>query len=90
MSQPTQRASAGNDVLRIRYLGGPTAVIEIGGLRLVTDPTFDPPGDHPVGNRVLTKTSGPTGRRPSWAALAAGGCRSPACPPSMGPTAPSI
>ena len=42
MSQPAHRASDGNDVLRIRYVGGPTAVIEIGGLRLVADPTFDP------------------------------------------------
>ncbi|MGO9793779.1 MAG: MBL fold metallo-hydrolase [Solirubrobacteraceae bacterium] len=29
---------------RIRYVGGPTAVIEIGPWRLITDPTFDPPG----------------------------------------------
>ena len=43
----------------IRYVGGPTAVLAVGGLRLLTDPTFDPPGDHPVGNRVLVKTSGP-------------------------------
>jgi L-ascorbate metabolism protein UlaG (beta-lactamase superfamily) len=30
--------------LRITYIGGPTALIEIGGLRLLTDPTFDPAG----------------------------------------------
>ena len=59
MTQPAQRPPDRHDLLRIRYLGGPTAVIEAGGLRLVADPTFDPPGDHPVGNRVLTKTSGP-------------------------------
>jgi L-ascorbate metabolism protein UlaG (beta-lactamase superfamily) len=29
---------------RITYIGGPTALIEIGGLRLLTDPTFDPAG----------------------------------------------
>jgi L-ascorbate metabolism protein UlaG (beta-lactamase superfamily) len=40
----------------IRYLGGPTAVLEIGGLRLLTDPTFDAAGEHPIGARVLTKT----------------------------------
>jgi L-ascorbate metabolism protein UlaG (beta-lactamase superfamily) len=45
--------------LRIRYVGGPTALLEMGGLRLLTDPTFDPPGDHPVGSRVLVKTGGP-------------------------------
>lgn len=30
--------------LSITYIGGPTALIEIGGWRLLTDPTFDPPG----------------------------------------------
>lgn len=45
--------------LTVRLVGGPTAVIELGGVRLLTDPTFDPPGDHPIGDRVLTKTSGP-------------------------------
>lgn len=28
-------------------------------MRLITDPTFDPPGTYPVGDRVLTKTTGP-------------------------------
>src|ERR1700749_1085322 len=42
-----------------RLIGGPTALIEMGGLRFLTDPTFDPPGDHPVGNRGLVKTRGP-------------------------------
>ena len=26
----------------VTYIGGPTALIEIGGVRLLTDPTFDP------------------------------------------------
>jgi L-ascorbate metabolism protein UlaG (beta-lactamase superfamily) len=43
----------------VRYVGGPTALLELGGVRLLTDPTFDPPGDHPVGSRVLVKTAGP-------------------------------
>jgi L-ascorbate metabolism protein UlaG (beta-lactamase superfamily) len=43
--------------LAIRYLGGPTSVIEISNLRLLTDPTFDAAGDYPIGNRVLRKTS---------------------------------
>lgn len=30
--------------VRVMHIGGPTALIEIGGLRLLTDPTFDPPG----------------------------------------------
>ncbi len=45
--------------LSLRYAGGPTAVLEVGGLRLLTDPTFDPPGDYPLGGRTLTKTAGP-------------------------------
>jgi L-ascorbate metabolism protein UlaG (beta-lactamase superfamily) len=28
----------------ITHIGGPTALIEVGGWRLLTDPTFDPPG----------------------------------------------
>jgi L-ascorbate metabolism protein UlaG (beta-lactamase superfamily) len=35
--------------------GGPTAVLDLGGLRIVSDPTFDPPGPH----GYLTKTDGP-------------------------------
>lgn len=42
--------------LTVRYLGGPTAVLEVGGLRLLTDPTFDPPGAYPIGDRELRKT----------------------------------
>ena len=45
--------------MRVRYLGGPTALLELGGVRLLTDPTFDPPGEYPIGERVLTKTQGP-------------------------------
>ncbi|MEU4408076.1 MBL fold metallo-hydrolase [Streptosporangium sp. NPDC023963] len=36
-------------------LGGPTTVIDAGGLRVVVDPTFDDPGPH----GYLTKTLGP-------------------------------
>jgi L-ascorbate metabolism protein UlaG (beta-lactamase superfamily) len=36
-------------------LGGPTTVLDVGGLRIVADPTFDPPGPH----GYLTKTAGP-------------------------------
>jgi len=31
-------------LVRILYVGGPTAVIEIGSWRVITDPTFDPAG----------------------------------------------
>ncbi|WP_241004441.1 MBL fold metallo-hydrolase [Conexibacter sp. SYSU D00693] len=30
--------------VRMTYVGGPTALIEVGGWRLLTDPTFDPAG----------------------------------------------
>jgi L-ascorbate metabolism protein UlaG (beta-lactamase superfamily) len=43
----------------VRYVGGPTAVLELGGVRMVVDPTFDPPGDYPIGERKLTKLAGP-------------------------------
>ncbi|BDM70354.1 MBL fold metallo-hydrolase [Streptomyces nigrescens] len=39
-------------------MGGPTALLEIAGVRLLTDPTFDPPGDYPIGERKLVKTAG--------------------------------
>jgi L-ascorbate metabolism protein UlaG (beta-lactamase superfamily) len=45
--------------MTIRLIGGPTALLELGGLRLLTDPTFDPPGPHPIGRRVLEKNRGP-------------------------------
>lgn len=41
----------------VHVFGGPTALIEYGGLRFLTDPTFDGPGDYPVpGGMVLSKT----------------------------------
>jgi hypothetical protein len=30
----------------ITLIGGPTALIEANGFRLLTDPTFDPPGEY--------------------------------------------
>jgi hypothetical protein len=34
-------------------VGGPTTVLDLGGLRVVSDPTFDAPGPH----GYLTKTA---------------------------------
>lgn len=47
--------------MRFTYIGGPTALIEIGGWRLLTDPTFDPPGRrYFMGwGTVSTKVQGP-------------------------------
>jgi L-ascorbate metabolism protein UlaG (beta-lactamase superfamily) len=42
--------------LTATLVGGPTAILELGGLRLLTDPTFDPPGEQPRG---LVKLAGP-------------------------------
>lgn len=44
----------------ITYIGGPTALIEIGDLRFLTDPTFDPAGqEYDLGRYRLRKTAGP-------------------------------
>lgn len=44
----------------VRLIGGPTALLEVGGLRFLTDPTFDPPRQYErPGGRFLTKTAGP-------------------------------
>ncbi|HEX5501648.1 MAG TPA: MBL fold metallo-hydrolase [Thermomicrobiales bacterium] len=46
--------------VRVTFIGGPTAVLEVGGLRLLTDPTFSPAGAHESSpGRFLTKTEGP-------------------------------
>ena len=55
MTTSTAHAAAVDATL----VGGPTVVLDVAGLRLVTDPTFDAPGEHPVGQRVLTKTTPP-------------------------------
>src|SRR5262249_25668899 len=43
--------SAANITLTL--IGGPTVLIEYGGLRLLTDPTFEPPGPYPGTHRPL-------------------------------------
>jgi L-ascorbate metabolism protein UlaG (beta-lactamase superfamily) len=46
--------------LRITLIGGPTALIEIDGFRLVTDPTFDAPGSsYQLPHVKLEKLTGP-------------------------------
>ncbi len=45
--------------LRLTLIGGPTALIEMGGFRLLTDPTFDAPGEYPLPHVTLVKTVGP-------------------------------
>src|SRR2546423_4096189 len=43
--------------LRVTFVGGPTALLEIGGKRLLTDPTYSPSGSY--GPRPLIKTEDP-------------------------------
>jgi L-ascorbate metabolism protein UlaG (beta-lactamase superfamily) len=47
-----------NEQVPVRVFGGPTALIDYGGLKLLTDPTFDAPGDYEVpSGPPLTKTA---------------------------------
>jgi L-ascorbate metabolism protein UlaG (beta-lactamase superfamily) len=45
--------------ITLTLVGGPTALIEYEGLRLLTDPTFDPPGRYETPTITHEKTSGP-------------------------------
>ena len=46
--------------LHITYVGGPTALIELAGVRFLTDPTLDPGGtDYPTPAYTLHKTQSP-------------------------------
>jgi L-ascorbate metabolism protein UlaG (beta-lactamase superfamily) len=46
--------------MRITCVGGPTALLELGGLRLLTDPTFDPAAsEYPTPLYTLHKMTGP-------------------------------
>jgi L-ascorbate metabolism protein UlaG (beta-lactamase superfamily) len=45
---------------RFTYIGGPTALIELAGVRFLTDPTLDPGGtDYPTAVYTLHKTQAP-------------------------------
>lgn len=48
-------------MMRLTHLGGPTVLVELDGWRLLTDPTFDPPGRryHFGWGTSSTKTHGP-------------------------------
>jgi L-ascorbate metabolism protein UlaG (beta-lactamase superfamily) len=49
--------STTSERITVRVFGGPTALFDHGGLRFLTDPTFDAPGDYPVPVGRLTKTA---------------------------------
>jgi L-ascorbate metabolism protein UlaG (beta-lactamase superfamily) len=45
--------------VRLTLIGGPTVLIAAGGFRLLTDPTFDGPGEYRLPHTTLVKESGP-------------------------------
>jgi L-ascorbate metabolism protein UlaG (beta-lactamase superfamily) len=45
--------------MTVTYVGGPTAILEYAGLRILLDPTFDPPQTYESDGEALTKTTGP-------------------------------
>ncbi len=45
--------------IAMTYVGGPTTIIDVAGLRFLTDPTFDDPASYTSGSVVLRKTEGP-------------------------------
>src|SRR5215469_9377332 len=46
----------------ITLIGGPTTLIEANGFRLLTDPTFDAPGEYQLPHVTLKKLTGRRGR----------------------------
>ncbi|HUC17023.1 MAG TPA: MBL fold metallo-hydrolase [Acetobacteraceae bacterium] len=46
-------------IAALTLIGGPTVLIELAGFRLLTDPTFDAPGQYESRGIVLEKTRGP-------------------------------
>ena len=45
--------------VNLTLVGGPTLLMEIAGVRLLSDPTFDPPNQYESGSILLEKTAGP-------------------------------
>jgi L-ascorbate metabolism protein UlaG (beta-lactamase superfamily) len=50
--------------ISVQAFGGPTAFFEYGGLRLLTDPTFDQPGSYPSPSGVTLTKLAPSSARP--------------------------
>src|SRR5690349_14095639 len=49
-----------SDEIKIQYIGGPTALLEVAGIRFLTDPTFDDKGtDYKTNVYILHKLSDP-------------------------------
>ncbi len=48
-----------NEPVRLTAIDGPTLLIELGGMRILTDPTFDEPQEYHFGTKTFTKTNSP-------------------------------
>jgi L-ascorbate metabolism protein UlaG (beta-lactamase superfamily) len=46
----------------VTLIGGPTALVEVDGFRLLTDPTFDPPGEYRLPHATLRARRSPQNR----------------------------
>ncbi|MFF9078007.1 MBL fold metallo-hydrolase [Streptomyces sp. NPDC014735] len=57
----TSSDTTASDQFPVRVFGGPTALFEYGGLRFLTDPTFDAPRDYPSEGPLLIKTTPSSG-----------------------------
>ena len=51
--------SSSIDRIAVTYIGGPTVRLDVAGLRLLTDPTFDAGGVYEGATSTLTKLRGP-------------------------------
>ncbi|WP_157371707.1 MBL fold metallo-hydrolase [Angustibacter sp. Root456] len=45
--------------LTLTHVGGPTTLVELGGLRLLVDPTFDPPGEYRAPSGAVLRRTAP-------------------------------
>ncbi len=43
----------------LTHVGGPTTLVELGGLRLLVDPTFDPPGEYRAPSGAVLRRTAP-------------------------------
>jgi hypothetical protein len=74
--QPNPSRYMVSDQLQLTYVGGPTSLLEFGGVRLLKDPTFDPGGgEYNSGLVTLRKLRGPA-LSPEALGSAAAGCKS--------------
>jgi len=48
-----------SDQIKVQYIGTATAILEIGGLRFLTDPAFDKKGEYPLTAYTLRKLQDP-------------------------------